>query len=126
MAGNAYVRARNQSRPEGNSPFLKKDSKFLLLLLGQDGKAWQRVATAAANGRWQAPNPTASRSQLGHFLFSELHQTVGRVGADRVQRVRLALAQPIEAVGMENLIHPRSSPIFNYRRKTIKLEVGIN
>jgi len=72
MPGHANVRSGNQDRQEEFAPVAKIIPQILFLVLGEDGKAGQRITMAAAHFRRQPPDPPASSPQLGHLLFSEL------------------------------------------------------
>src|SRR5207248_5443886 len=89
------------------APIVEKPPEFLLLRLIQNGKAWQWVAFASADCGRQPPDAAASGAELGDFLLGEFQQSVGRVGADGMERVRPALPQPVVAISVDNLVNLR-------------------
>src|SRR2546428_9570286 len=99
MPRHAGVCARYQRGQEQLAPVVEKPPEFLLLRLIQNGKAWQWVAFAAADCGRQPPDAAASGAELGDFLLGEFQQPVGRIGADGVERARLAVAPTGGGIG---------------------------
>ncbi len=105
MARHANMRAGDESGPEERTPLAEEQFQLVLLRIGENCEPGQRVASAAADGGGESPDATTAGPEFGNFLLSEFEDAVGRVGANRVERLRLPLAQPVEAVGMKKLMH---------------------
>ena len=105
MAGDANVGAGHQGGHEESTPVAEEEFQLVLLRVGEDREPGERVAAAAADGGGQTPYATTTGPEFGDFLLGEFEDSVGRVGADRVEGAGLSFAQPIEAVGMKKLIH---------------------
>lgn len=105
MARHANMRAGDQGWHEVGTPIAEEAFQLVLLRVGENGEPRERVAAAAADGGGKPPDAAAPGPEFSDFLFSEFEDAVGRVGANRVERARLAFAQPIEAVGVKKLVH---------------------
>jgi hypothetical protein len=115
MPGHANVGTRNQCRQKHLAPFVKEFPKLQLLSICQDGETRKRITLATGNRRWQTLHPAAPGAQFGDFSSGKFQNAVRRIGADSMDRVRLALAQPVEAIRVVNPIHSLLAQRFSHR-----------
>jgi len=72
----------------------------------EHGKSGKRLSFAAIESWRHPPRATASDPQFFQLPGRVFDQPIRRVGYDRVDAVMSGFFQPIEGVGVENLILP--------------------
>src|SRR5579863_8533616 len=104
VRSNKQVSARYQNAKRALSELMKEVSQRRYLLRSEYGKPRQRAPLAAIKRGRNSPHSPTAGTELRLLAFGVLLQSIGRVCDDRVNRLRLPRAHPLEAIGHKDCV----------------------